>query len=69
MEILRLIASGWSAEQVAASLHLSLKTIRNYHYQIKGKVGARTDAHLVWLAIGAGLVGDGAKAREKSGST
>lgn len=68
MEILRLIASGWSAEEVAASLHLSLKTVRNYHYQIKGKVGARTDAHLVWLAIGAGLVGDGGKAREGRGT-
>lgn len=56
-EILRLIASGWSAEQISASLHLSVKTVRNYHYQIKGKLGAHTDAHLVWLAIGAGLVG------------
>jgi DNA-binding NarL/FixJ family response regulator len=63
-EILRLIASGWSAEEISASLHLSLKTVRNYHYQIKGKVGARTDAHLVWLAIGAGLVGDSAQSCE-----
>ena len=67
-EILRLIASGWSAEEISASLHLSLKTVRNYHYQIKGKVGARTDAHLVWLAIGAGLVGDAAPSREDRGS-
>jgi DNA-binding NarL/FixJ family response regulator len=59
-EILRLIASGWSQEEISESLHLSLKTVRNYHYQIKGKVGARTDAHLVWLAIGAGLVADAA---------
>lgn len=55
-EILRLIASGWSAEEISVALHLSLKTVRNYHYQIKGKVGARTDAHLVWLAVGARLV-------------
>ncbi|HVJ33079.1 MAG TPA: response regulator transcription factor [Terriglobia bacterium] len=55
-EILRLIASSWSAEEISTSLHLSLKTVRNYHYQIKAKVGARTDADLVWLAIGAGLV-------------
>jgi DNA-binding CsgD family transcriptional regulator len=33
-----------------------MKTVQNYHYQIKSKIGARTDAHLVWLAIGAGLV-------------
>jgi two-component system invasion response regulator UvrY len=55
-EILRLFASGWAAEEISEALHLSLKTVRNYHYQIKAKLGARTDAHLVWLAIGAGLV-------------
>jgi two-component system, NarL family, invasion response regulator UvrY len=55
-EILRLLASGWSAEDISGALHLSVKTVRNYHYQIKGKLGARTDAHLVWLALEAGLV-------------
>lgn len=55
-EILRLIASGKTTEEIAAFLNLSTKTIQNYHYQIKTKIGARTDAHLVWLAIGAGLV-------------
>jgi DNA-binding NarL/FixJ family response regulator len=58
-EILRLVASGWSDEEISASLHLSLKTVRNYHYQIKTKIGARTDAHLVWLAMGMGLVQPG----------
>lgn len=61
-EILRLVASGWSDEEIAASLHLSLKTVRNYHYQIKAKVGARTDAHLVWLAMSMGLVQAGPQA-------
>jgi DNA-binding NarL/FixJ family response regulator len=61
-EILRLIATGWDTEQIAASLHLSVKTVQNYHYQIKSKIGARNDAHLVWLATGAGLV-----APEKTG--
>lgn len=55
-EILRLVASGWTSEQIAEALRLSHKTVQNYHYQIKSKIGARTDAHLVWLAIGAGLV-------------
>jgi two-component system invasion response regulator UvrY len=55
-EILRLVASGWTTEQIAQSLNLSAKTVQNYHYQIKAKIGARTDAHLVWLATGAGLV-------------
>lgn len=55
-EILRMFASGMTAEDIAQQLCLSLKTVQNYHYQIKSKVGARTDAHLVWLAIGAGLL-------------
>ena len=55
-EILRLVASGHTTEEIADALHLSPKTVQNYHYQIKSKVGARTDAHLVWLALGAGLV-------------
>ncbi|CAN5424705.1 response regulator transcription factor [soil metagenome] len=55
-EILRLVASGWTTEQIANSLNLSVKTVQNYHYQIKAKIGARTDAHLVWLATAAGLV-------------
>ncbi|MDB5656157.1 MAG: DNA-binding response regulator [Tardiphaga sp.] len=55
-EILRLLASGWTTEQIATSLNLSGKTVQNYHYQIKSKIGARTDAHLVWLAVAAGLV-------------
>ncbi|HTV34772.1 MAG TPA: response regulator transcription factor [Methylocella sp.] len=56
IEILRLIASGRTTDEIADTLNLSLKTVQNYHYQIKSKVGARTDAHLVWLALGAGLV-------------
>lgn len=56
-EILRLVASGRTTDEIAGALHLSAKTVQNYHYQIKSKMGARTDAHLVWLAIGAGLVG------------
>ena len=55
-EILRLIASGLTSGEIALMLNLSRKTVQNHHYQIKSKVGARTDAHLVWLAIGAGLI-------------
>jgi two-component system, NarL family, invasion response regulator UvrY len=55
-EILRLVASGMTTEEIASALNLSPKTVQNYHYQIKSKIGARNDAHLVWLAMGAGLV-------------
>ena len=55
-EILRLLATGHSSEEIATLLNLSPKTIRNHHYMIKAKIGARSDTHLVWLAITAGLV-------------
>lgn len=55
-EILRLLASGLSSEEIARLLNLSHKTVRNHHYAIKSKIGARNDAHLVWLAVNAGLL-------------
>ncbi|MFA5952040.1 MAG: response regulator transcription factor [Hyphomicrobium sp.] len=55
-EILRLLASGLTSEAIAEILNLSHKTVRNHHYAIKSKIGARNDAHLVWLAISCGLV-------------
>lgn len=55
-EILRLLASGMDSEAIADLLRLSPKTVRNHHYAIKSKIGARNDAHLVWLAVGAGIV-------------
>lgn len=55
-EILRLLACGWSAEQVAEALSISLKTVRNNHYQIKSLLGLQTDAQMVWFALEAGLV-------------
>ncbi|WP_407525485.1 response regulator [Methylobacterium oryzisoli] len=60
-EILRLLAAGHTTEAIADALCLSPKTIQNYHSQIKAKLGARTDAQLVWLALGAGLVGEGTR--------
>ncbi|MFZ5962504.1 response regulator transcription factor [Thalassococcus sp. BH17M4-6] len=55
-EILRLLASGWPVEKIADSLSISLKTVRNNHYQIKSLLGLETDAQMVWFALEAGLV-------------
>lgn len=55
-EILRLLADGTPVDDIARLLHLSPKTVRNHHYAIKSKVGARSDVDLVWIAIDAGLV-------------
>lgn len=55
IEILRQFAGGATTEQIAAHLNLSVKTVQNYHYLIKSKTGARTDAQLVRLAATSGL--------------
>ncbi|MGO9133079.1 MAG: response regulator [Methylovirgula sp.] len=55
-EILRQIANGATDQDIATTLNLSLKTVHNYHYRIREKIGARTDAQLVWLAISTGAV-------------
>ncbi len=56
MEVLRLVATGLGSEAIANLLNLSLKTVRNIHYAVKAKIGAENDAHLVWLALAAGLI-------------
>jgi DNA-binding NarL/FixJ family response regulator len=56
MEVLRLIATGASSEAIADLLHLSVKTVRNIHYAVKAKIGADNDAHLVLLALAAGII-------------
>ncbi|CCE00686.1 response regulator transcription factor [Bradyrhizobium sp. STM 3809] len=55
IEILRQLASGLTTEQIAANLHLSVKTVQNYHYLVKAKTGLQTDAQLVRLAVNSGL--------------
>jgi two-component system, NarL family, invasion response regulator UvrY len=55
IEILRQLAAGSTADQIAANLNLSLKTVQNYHYMVKAKTGLQTDAQLVRLAIACGL--------------
>ncbi len=56
---MRQIALGSTSEEIAATLKVSIKTVQNHHYRIKDKIGARSDAHLVWLAMGVGLIEGG----------
>lgn len=55
-EILRLLASGWTIEEIADALSISVKTARNNHYQIKGALGLKSDAQLVWFSAEVGLI-------------
>ena len=58
VEILRLLADGGTATQIADAMCLSVKTVHNYHSALKGKLGARTDADLFRLALREGLITD-----------
>jgi DNA-binding NarL/FixJ family response regulator len=55
-EILRMLVSEQTTEQIAGVLNLSAKTVANTHYLIKSKLGVSSDIELVRLALRYGLV-------------
>ena len=54
-EILRLLVTGRSLEEIASTLSLSPKTVANYQSSIKLKLGAETSAQLFHAAARLGL--------------
>jgi DNA-binding NarL/FixJ family response regulator len=50
-EILRLLLDGQGVEDISTILHISPKTVQNCHYQIKAKLGVKTDIELARLAM------------------
>lgn len=56
-EILRLLLDGRGNEEIGNILNLSPKTVQNVHYQIKTKLGVRTDIELARLAMKLKLIG------------
>src|SRR5262245_29677897 len=55
-DILRRIASGRTVGEIAAQLHLSVKTVSTYRSRILLKMGMRTNAELTHYAVRSGLV-------------
>jgi DNA-binding NarL/FixJ family response regulator len=55
-EVLRLIAGGFSAKEVASQLHISTKTVEAHRTSLMRKVGARKATELVRLAVRHGLI-------------
>lgn len=51
LQVLRLVASGRSAKEVAAELHLSEKTIATYRARIAEKLGVSTNVELTRYAL------------------
>jgi DNA-binding NarL/FixJ family response regulator len=56
-EVLRLLLGGQAVEEIAGILNISPKTVQNVHYQIKTKLGVRTDIELARLAMKLKLIG------------
>lgn len=54
-EVLQLIAEGFTASQVAATLHLSVKTVETHRRRVMDKTGANSAVDLVRYAVREGI--------------
>ena len=55
-ELVTLVAQGATNAQIAARLHISVRTVSSHLDRIRDKTGARRRADLTRLALTAGLV-------------
>jgi DNA-binding NarL/FixJ family response regulator len=55
-EILRLLADGLSAKEIAKQLDISSRTVESHKYQLMESLGAQSSAELIRLAIRHGIV-------------
>jgi DNA-binding NarL/FixJ family response regulator len=55
-EILRMLLDARSTEEIASAFNLSPKTVANYHYAIKQKLGVSSDIELVYFGLRSGLI-------------
>lgn len=55
-EILRLLLDGCSSDDIGTRLSITAKTVQNCHYQIKAKLGVRSDIELTRVALKLGLI-------------
>lgn len=55
-EVLRLLATGLTNQEIATTLHLSPRTVETYRSNLQQKLGVRTRAELTRVARDAGLV-------------
>ena len=58
-DIFRMIADARSTLDIAETLNISAKTVCNYHYMIKSKLGVGSDVELAHLAVRLGIVDPG----------
>jgi len=55
-EVLRMLLDAKSTEEVADTLNLTPKTVANYHYSVKTKLGVSSDIDLVYYCMRNGVV-------------
>ncbi|MEQ8825371.1 MAG: response regulator transcription factor [Filomicrobium sp.] len=55
-EVLRMILDAKSATEIASALNISRKTVANYNYNIKSKLGVSSDIELFYFALRQKLV-------------
>jgi DNA-binding NarL/FixJ family response regulator len=55
-EIFRMILNARSTDEIASVLNISRKTVANYHYGIKAKLGVASDIELLHFGLQLGLV-------------
>jgi two-component system invasion response regulator UvrY len=56
-EILRMLLAEKSVDEIAAILHISVKTAASTRYMIRAKLGVGTDIELVRLALRQRIIG------------
>jgi DNA-binding CsgD family transcriptional regulator len=56
LEVLALIASGLTDPEVAVALTVSVATVRTHVRHVRTKLGVRSRAHAVAVAIRAGMI-------------
>ncbi len=55
-DVLCMLVSPASVQEIAQRLHLSAKTVNNLHYQIKSKLGVKSDFELTRMALSWGMI-------------
>ena len=56
LQVLRLVAGGYSSQQIANQIFVSVKTVETYRARLAGKLGLRTRSDVVRYALQMGLL-------------
>jgi two-component system invasion response regulator UvrY len=59
MQVLRLLAQGRTVHEVAADLHINVKTVYTYRHRLQTKLDARSAVELTHVALRHGLIDGG----------